>query len=510
MKFFFVLLHTIICTIYASSQNAIHEIETTEPIVSNDILIVDQSAILTYSSNDNLFYALYLTKWDLEEEKLAWQKKLQIENNSIYPVKTLGRKDGTFVTGAVDYSNSNGFMNGNMTFLHFDNEGKMLNAIRIGNANGGILRDFIIDQNDEIIFIGDRIGTNYAYRTIVGRLDKQFQMVNLKSIDKRYYTYGEKLASNSHGDIYIGGSSSEPGETRHAFLTKMNPAFELIKTIEIMDHSVNTVFNHLYVDKNNDLHAFGDMSSTAFYLKFDDNLVLGQNHKLNYGNVKNVWETEDGKLMIFVDGSNYFLGFENNELSDVAQYGGAGSVSSQKYNPKDKKIYSLSYTFEGNDFSNKIKLLSHTMNPDNHCVLFHKENDLYEETSFDSIGSTVMIAANETLELIQPNDLIVSEHNANSDLKCKADVANHTMDTEIQSFSCYPNPASERINLIFPENTLVSKVEIIDMFGMLRHVENNIVSEKTVSITHLPNGFYIINAITDSGNYSSIKIQVIK
>ncbi len=190
MKYFFLLLLTIICTIYASSQNAIHEIETAEPIVSNDFLIVDQSVYLTYSSNDNLFYALYLAKWDLEGEKLVWQKKLHIENNSIYPVKTLGRKDGTFVTGAVDYSNSNGFMNGNMTFLHFDSEGKMLDAIRIGNANGGILRDFMIDQNDEIIFIGDRIGTNYAYRTVIGRLNKEFQIVNLKSIDKRYYKIG--------------------------------------------------------------------------------------------------------------------------------------------------------------------------------------------------------------------------------------------------------------------------------------------------------------------------------
>jgi len=510
MKYFFLLLITILCTIYASSQNAIHEIETAQPIVSNDMLIVDQSAYLTFSSNDNLFYILYFAKWDLEGEKLVWQKKLHIENNSIYPVKTLGRKDGTFVTGAVDYSNSNGFMNGNMTFLHFDREGKMLDAIRIGNANGGILRDFIIDQNDEIIFIGDRIGTNYAYRTIVGRLNKQFQMVNLKSIDKRYYTYGEKIAQDGHGDIYIGGSSSEPGDTRHAFLTKMNPTLELIKTIEIMDPSFNTVFNHLYVDKNNDLHAFGEMSSTAFYLKFDDNLVLGQHHKLNYGYVKNVWETDDGKLMIFVDGSNYFLGIENNELTDVAQYGGAGSVSSQKYNPNDKKIYSLSYAFEGNNFSNKIKLLSHTMNPDNHCVLFDKENDQYEETSFDSIGSTAMIVADETLELIQPNDIILSEQDANSVLKCKAVVANQTMDAEIQSFSCFPNPASDRINLSFPENTLVSRVEIIDVIGMLRHVEHNFVSEKTVSIDHLPNGFYLVNAFTNSGKYNSVKIQVFR
>ncbi|HAQ39042.1 MAG TPA: T9SS type A sorting domain-containing protein [Saprospiraceae bacterium] len=509
MKYFFLLLLTIICTIYASSQNAIHEIETAEPIVSNDFLIVDQSVYLTYSSNDNLFYALYLAKWDLEGEKLVWQKKLHIENNSIYPVKTLGRKDGTFVTGAVDYSNSNGFMNGNMTFLHFDSEGKMLDAIRIGNANGGILRDFMIDQNDEIIFIGDRIGTNYAYRTVIGRLNKEFQIVNLKSIDKRYYTYGEKLAQDGHGDIYIGGSSSEPGDTRHAFLTKMTPALELIKTIEIMDPSVNTVFNHLYVDKNNDLHAFGEMSSTAFYLKFDDNLVMGQNHKLNYGYVKNVWEAEDGKLMIFVDGSNYFLGIENNTLTDVAQYGGAGSVSSQKYNHTDNKIYSLSYAFEGNDFSNKIKLLSHTMIPDNHCVLFDKENDLYEGASFESIGSTVMVVANETLEQVQPTDLILSEQNPNSGLKCKADVANVTVDAEIQSFLCYPNPATDQINIIFPENTLVSRVEIIDMFGMLRHVENNFVSEKTVSLTHLPNGFYLVNAITNSGKYNSAKIQVI-
>jgi hypothetical protein len=55
--------------------------------------------------------------------------------------------------------------------------------------------------------------------------------------------------------------------------------------------------------------------------------------------------------------------------------------------------------------------------------------------------------------------------------------------------SVVPNPASDFINIILPDERVIGNLEILDLFG--RVVFNS--KSNTLNVSSLPNGIYILN-----------------
>ena len=73
--------------------------------------------------------------------------------------------------------------------------------------------------------------------------------------------------------------------------------------------------------------------------------------------------------------------------------------------------------------------------------------------------------------------------------------------------SVYPNPASTTLHIHTPETTEPSSFQIMDMRGNVVHRQSEINSEKTIDISSLPNGLYLLSV--RNGLHHHIKVITI-
>jgi hypothetical protein len=96
-----------------------------------------------------------------------------------------------------------------------------------------------------------------------------------------------------------------------------------------------------------------------------------------------------------------------------------------------------------------------------------------------------------------PRTVIVTQ---NTTFTATFDVETGITDIEASALSLYPNPATDNISIILPENVSQAVFIVYDMQGkILIHQEVN--SKETVAVNKLASGIYIYNVRTSKQNY---------
>jgi CubicO group peptidase (beta-lactamase class C family) len=85
-------------------------------------------------------------------------------------------------------------------------------------------------------------------------------------------------------------------------------------------------------------------------------------------------------------------------------------------------------------------------------------------------------------------------------LNCTGVATSESFDN--QSFSVYPNPAKDVLNLTFKSNATDFTAQILDTNGRILKTRKN---EKTIPINDLPNGFYALKVTYTEGSLSAVK-----
>jgi hypothetical protein len=505
---FFILLFSTNCVLPA--QGIQFEFEGDVPLQSQNIFISGQSVYFTFSSDSQFIYSTYLARWDTKNEKIEWCKKISVERGvSVLPVKILGREDGTFVLGAVDYSWIDGFMNGNYLFIQFDEEGTILRQKRLGSPFGGILRDMIMD-GDDILFLGDRINQQSAYRTVLGRLDKDMNIKGIRSVAKDFYTYPAALAKDSKGFIYTAGYTSTDFGLRRALLSKWSPNLDHIHSLMESDDDSNTDFQHIFIDDEDEVHLGGTLGNLATYVHVDENMKFMYGHEFNSGYPLNLWKDSVGHINMLIDGPDYIVRLDDNyNVTYDAQYFSTGTMTGHVFDQKHNLMYSFSsYRNESNP-KNKLVLNRHLYHLDKTCFLNNRGGDFNGVLRKDSFSLTNVVVQSETLTETVPTDVIILPYSLSATETCRVGDISGSNDTATLPFSLYPNPASDQLFFITEEDTGLYSGEIIGMDGRIITIPAEEIRQKNISVAGLPTGMYTMRLFNAEGRVLVAKISVL-
>ena len=506
-----IMLAIVMTHYFVVGQSTRFEFNASESLTGSKMIVEDQDVYFTFHTESSNIYTTYLAKWDIKTEKILWCKKISINNNiSILPVKIIRLSNGTFVLGATDYAFSNGFMNGNYTFIQFNQNGEILRVIRLGSATGGQLRD-IMDDGDNILFLGDRINVESAYRTILGRLDKDLNVVTMKSVSKEYYTYGNAIRKDKSGNVYTVGFTRPVIGSRRALVTKWRPDLSHEKSLIQEEEDPNTAFNHLFIDEDNSLHIGGNFGNLATYVHLDNNLNYLYGHEFNSGNVQNIWQDNNGKMHIFIEGPNYFVSVDKSyNIRFEAKYLNSANPSAQ-YVDDTQNIYTYEYSNTPDNPVNKLHLMKHEYKQDRECFLNTISGDFNGPLRRDSFGiAQGLEIRNESMTQVVPNDITVSNFDITVREICRIDDVSRTKDKSIDKIIIFPNPAQDRVTAISHYDSEIFEVSIYNLQGNKVYSQSKVSSGTILDISGISSGFYTILFQTEYGKPYYNKLTIVK
>jgi hypothetical protein len=507
-----ILLVLFVIQYFAIGQSTHFEINASESLIGSKMLVADKDIYYTFQTESSNVYTTYLAKWDIKTEKILWCKKIALNNNiSILPVKIIRLSNGSFVLGATDYASSNGFMNGKYTFIQFDQNGEMLKVKRLGSATGGQLRD-ILDDGDHILFLGDRINVQNAYRTILGRLDKDLNVMAMKSVAKEYYTYGNALRKDKSGNVYTVGFTRPAIGSRRAMISKWRPDLSHEKSLIQMEDDPNTAFSYLFIDDDNRLHIGGNFGNLATYVHLDHDLNFLNGHEFNNGNVQNIWQDNNGKTQIFIEGPNYFVSVDKNQnIRFEAQYLNNGNSSAQ-FADDNQYIYTYGYGKTPDNTVNSLYLMKHEYKLDRECFLTSRSGDFNGPLRRDNFGiAQGLELRNEAMTPVVPTDITVSNFDVQIREICRIDDISTTYDNiRNEQFYIVPNPARDYIEFMTDNYSEVRIVEVFNLSGQKLIALENPAAKNTIDITQISNGLYILLLHKTDGTLLKSKFHVIR
>lgn len=495
----------------AIGQSTHFEFNASESMVGSKILVADEDIYFSFLTESGNIYSSYLAKWNTKSEKIVWCKKITLNNNiTILPVKIIRLSNGSFVLGATDYAFSNGFMNGNYTFIQFDRNGEILKTTRLGSANGGQLRD-ILEDGDNVLFLGDRINVQSAYRTILGRLDKDLNVMAMKSIAKEYYTYGNALQKDKADNVYTVGFTTPAIGSKRALVSKWRQDLTHEKTLIQMEDDPNTAFNYLFIDDENSLHIGGNLGNLATYVHLDNNLNYLYGHEFNSGNVQNIWQDKNGKTQIFIQGPGYFVSVDKSyNIRFEAQYLNYINPSAQ-HADDNQNIYTYGYGNTPDNPVNRLYMLKHAYKQDKECFLTSRSGDFNGPLRRDSFGiAQDLELRNETMTQVVPTDITVSNFDIQIKEICRIDDVSKTKDKWMGKTIIFPNPAQDRVTIISHEDSEVFQIGIYNVQGNKVYSESKVWSGTTLDISGFSPGLYTILLQTDNGKLYHNKLNVVK
>lgn len=509
---YLIILVLLVIQYFAIGQSTHFEINASESLIGRKMLVADKDIYYTFQTESSNVYTTYLAKWDIKTEKILWCKKIALNNNiSILPVKIIRLSNGSFVLGATDYASSNGFMNGNYTFIQFDSNGEILKVTRLGSATGGQLRD-VLDDGDHILFLGDRINVQNAYRTVLGRLDKDLNVMAMKSVAMDYYTYGNALQKDKSGNVYTAGFTNPAIGSKRALLSKWRPDLSHEKSLIQMEDDPNTDFSYLFIDDDNRLHIGGNFGNLATYVHLDNDLNYLYGHEFNSGNVGNIWQDENGVTQIFIEGPNYFVSVDKNyNIRFEAQYLNISSPSSQ-YADNNKNIYTFGYGNTPDNPVNRLYLMKHAYKQDRECFLTSRSGDFNGPLRRDKFGIAQGVELrNETMTQVVPTDITVSNFVVTAREICRIDDISTIHDNiRNERMTIIPNPAMDYIEVMINDDSAVISAEIYNLSGQRLITINNFSNPKRINIAQFKTGMYILMLHKSDGTKSKSKFNVMR
>jgi hypothetical protein len=131
--------------------------------------------------------------------------------------------------------------------------------------------------------------------------------------------------------------------------------------------------------------------------------------------------------------------------------------------------------------------------------------------SFNGVEATVTVATNTSLTVIVPTTATTGKISIQSGcniVSSTEDFSVVNLSTNSFSYSTiniYPNPTTGIVNISSTENSIIDKIEIVDVLG--KTVATKTGNTSQVDISHLSNGMYVFKIY--SGENVSIK-KIIK
>jgi len=515
MKTLFTLFITLTILAQMHAQvNYQYEISANDGLFSEHLLVDGADFFYTAVSEDQNIYSTHLVLWNATTESIQWSKKLTVEQGvSMLPVKILRRKDGTCILGATDYSSKDGFSNGNYTFIHIDSKGNILNTRRLGSSTGGILRDLILDDNEDIIFLGDRINSQSAYRTVLGRLDKDLNVVAMRSVFKEYYTYGFALAKDSKGHIFtVGHTQPATFGFKRSMVTKWSNDLDHVSTLIQQDVDPNTTFNYIYIDEDDKIHLGGNLSNLPTYVRLSNDLGYEYGHEFFYSYIKNIWKDKNGLVNIFVEGTNSYGVFDKEDnLTFKSVLTNIGTNNSQTYSLDKNWIYNLSHFNTAENPKNRLLLNSNSLKPDNECFLIDRIGGAQGKLRIDSFGITDVVIRNEMMTSMTPNDINIVDYDLEVKEVCRIEIISSTaQEKPQQTMRVYPNPAHEFIQFDLPENEPINEAYLYNLQGICVLQKSNFQRGDVLNISGLSAGIYTVRLQTSTGYHLISKFSIIR
>lgn len=509
--FTFSLFFTVSILLHSQTSTQF-EISGKDGLLSKNLILAGDNIYFTAISDSANIYSTHLAKWNIATEKIEWSKKLNIDKNvSIHPVKILAYQDGSFVLVAYDYSWKNGFTNGNHTFLHFDKNGNIIKSKRLGVANGGIVRDAILDDKDNIVFLGERINQLYEYRTILGKLNKDFDIVTITSVFKDFYTYCFALDKDKDGNIFTIGHTKPLNGSQRSIVSKWDKNLNHIQSVTQLDADPNSTFNYLHVDDKGKLHIGGNLGNLVTYVRMDNNLKYEYGHEFYYSHLKNIWKDNNDNIHLFIEGTNDFVKINTqNEVSLNFIFTNIGTSNDQYYDINKNMIHNLSYYNTEADRKNRLLLNSILLKNTNECFIQSRSGGLNSPLRLDSFGIVNVVVRAETMTAVIPDDIIVSAYDLQTKEICKIIEISNTKEFRRGETKAYPNPANNVIAFEMPSTDDLFSIDLYNAQGIgVLHIPN-LSNKENVDISALTSGFYTAYIKSSDDKIFISKICIIK
>lgn len=425
-----------------------------------------------------------LVKMDVRTNAILWAKKIFIDGNLVQPVKLTLRKDGNIIIGANDWSNATGFGSQNILFLLLDKDGNVLWRKRIGSENFEGLRDFTIDQDQNIIFTGE-LFNGFGYDLLVGKLNLYGDYQSSRSYNFIEWNYPESIIFDGSNKYYIGGTTNASGlPDRKAFFVQMNEQLGIDISKELDDNTMNSEINAMVFDHEHKIHFFGQVGDIIHDFVFQGNLDKVEVNKYNQGEISNAWLADD-KIYVHDFRTSYLAFLSNKEINVVGWYGDP-QPDFITFDLINNQVSGCNHTRSSiGDW--RISIVSHSINYNSDCAYYPSEEKIGDEIQADFINID-FTEREAPLSSAIAEDIVIQNKDLLLNLHCESiDTTNAVERLDDSSMLLFPNPATDKIYIDIPQD---QNYLILDYMG--KYVKEGIICHDGIDISHQMPGLYFL------------------
>lgn len=457
-------------------------------IVGNKITFDKGKVYFTATRDSSSYRHTLLFCYDVGQSKILWSRKISLMDNYVNPVNIRITNDGNILLGAYDYAFNQQLSGTNMLFLLFDSGGTLKWKNHIGGLENEQLRDFFVDKDNNICFIGDYYG-QLQYLCLFGKLDKNCDLISLNAVKKSEYNYPFDIIQLSNGKYLFGGSTAFPNEPHKGFITLTDKDMNIIKSVELNTPGLQNYVNKIYEASDNTVYVFSEYSSIAYCFKFNDTLKLLDQFEISYGDITSVFEND--KEIIIENSKAGWLGKLNDKsYQSIGAYQLEGLLYSVDFDKNKNVVFGTGYSTDLSTQKVEAVLIEHSLDHTSNCA-FHlytpfggkETNLLFTPFQFTKVPMTVKILSADEI-------IVKNETDYTFNLECENFL--NTMDeTQNEDFLIYPNPSAGYIEI---QNEFTDEIEITDLSG--RSIMKVSGSDTKIDISMLRPGFYLFRSGT--------------
>jgi hypothetical protein len=427
-----------------------------------------------------------LVKMDPVSDTIAWAKKLYIDGGIIQPVKLIARDDGNILLGANSWSGATGFTKRHILFLLINPNGQIFWQKRTGSDNYEGLRDFVLDNEQNIYFAGEIYNAHeYGYDVLLGKLSPSGEIILSRSYNFRRLNYPESIVFDGKDKFYIGGTSDATGiPARIAFLAQMNNLLEIIHSKEVGIDTIFSEIDAIVIGRQNKIHFLGRIADLVYDFVFSDNMETNEVYQFDWGRVSSAWTSGDS---VFIhDYQLSILGFIYDKKLIVKGYYADPWPDFISYDATYDEVIGHSYNRSG-DGNWKVYIINHSNNYFSDCAFreFERNYGIVVQPYFKN----VIFKENPVgLSTVPAQDIFIKDQALNFDIHCESYDTSKALERYDQTaISLFPNPVNSRLFIEFCND---QKAIILDSMG--NFVREEIISTEGIDVADLMHGLYFI------------------
>lgn len=352
-------------------------------------------------------------------------------------------------------------------------------------------------------------GTLWGFYSVVEQIDDQFLDWRILDDDGNLFKAGDNFqGSGGEADLMYYGTSQTSYEDRYELKSNEteNDWTDLIEFIDFINNSSSSDFE---TELENHLELQEYLRSAAIdniFSNLDTYTLSARNYYVYHNLTTNKWE---------------WIKWDANEC--FGTYGGPGgpnNMTTLPLNYVDNNRPLLENIFDSqelyNQYLQEVCYVTETFfNPSNlnavidefktliQSSVYADGNKMYSNSDFDTNIENNLGGGGQTIYGLK--SFIEQKSNY---ISGQVDCTLSINDTNITSFSIYPNPANNKIK-INATNT-IKHITIFNALGQKVFDKTSNKLENEINISHFNNGIYVVNIETESGEIVSKKMIIEK